>query len=417
MLNKLRKKLALFNGVILVFFVIVVVSCIWLLADKGLIDFWDKDLKGLAYQIEDLNKLPVLPDFTKEGPFREKHDFVKIILRDNTMLVTAVSPGGERLASQTRAIAQKSWQNNKESWTSIISQTQYVRVYSVPFHKNSQHGIVQTTVDLHVIHFFMTTFMTHLMVSGLIFAIIAAMIGWFLAGKALIPVKRSWQQQEEFVANAAHEIRTPLTVIQTNLDVVLSSPDTKIAENMKWLDNAYTETEHMGRLISDLLLLAQVDGSEIKLDNKAFDLSALLIEISIQMEPVAQNQDLLFLWEIDPGMILKGDKWRIRQLFMILLDNSFKYTPPGGNVKITARRSRDKIEILVQDSGIGISKEDRERIFERFYRADKARSRTQSGTGLGLSIAQWIIHVHRGSILLQSELGSGSCFTVILPLN
>jgi len=227
----------------------------------------------------------------------------------------------------------------------------------------------------------------------------------------------SWQQQEEFVANAAHEIRTPLTVIQTNLDVVLSSPDTKIAENMKWLDNAYTETEHMGRLISDLLLLAQVDGSEIKLDNKAFDLSALLIEISIQMEPVAQNQDLLFLWEIDPGMILKGDKWRIRQLFMILLDNSFKYTPPGGNVKITARRSRDKIEILVQDSGIGISKEDRERIFERFYRADKARSRTQSGTGLGLSIAQWIIHVHRGSILLQSELGSGSCFTVILPLN
>jgi len=417
LLNKLRKKLALFNGVILVFFVIVVVSCIWLLADKGLIDFWDKDLKGLAYQIEDLNKLPVLPDFTKEGPFREKHDFVKIILRDNTMLVTAVSPGGERLASQTRAIAQKSWQNNKESWTSIISQTQYVRVYSVPFHKNSQHGIVQTTVDLHVIHFFMTTFMTHLMVSGLIFAIIAAMIGWFLAGKALIPVKRSWQQQEEFVANAAHEIRTPLTVIQTNLDVVLSSPDTKIAENMKWLDNAYTETEHMGRLISDLLLLAQVDGSEIKLDNKAFDLSALLIEISIQMEPVAQNQDLLFLWEIDPGMILKGDKWRIRQLFMILLDNSFKYTPPGGNVKITARRSRDKIEILVQDSGIGISKEDRERIFERFYRADKARSRTQSGTGLGLSIAQWIIHVHRGSILLQSELGSGSCFTVILPLN
>jgi len=188
LLNKLRKKLALFNGVILVFFVIVVVSCIWLLADKGLIDFWDKDLKGLAYQIEDLNKLPVLPDFTKEGPFREKHDFVKIILRDNTMLVTAVSPGGERLASQTRAIAQKSWQNNKESWTSIISQTQYVRVYSVPFHKNSQHGIVQTTVDLHVIHFFMTTFMTHLMVSGLIFAIIAAMIGWFLAGKALIPV-------------------------------------------------------------------------------------------------------------------------------------------------------------------------------------------------------------------------------------
>lgn len=416
MLNKLHRKLALFNGFILILFVIAVVCIIWEVADKGMINFWDKNLKSIASHTNDLSKIPPLPDYVKEDPIKKNPDYVKVILRDSTMKAVSLSSGGEQVEIKTRPMARQVWEKNIESWDSIESDHQYIRVYTVPFHKNNQQGIVQTSIDLHVIRDMMATFMTHLLFTALAFAIIAALIGWYLAGKALIPVRKSWQQQEEFVANAAHELRTPLTVIQTNLDVVFSSPESQVADNTKWLDNAYTETEHMGKLINDLLFLAQIDASEIQLEYNNFDLSYLMREICQEIEPVADKHGLYFNRDIDQNLFMRGDQGRIRQLLMILLDNAIKYTASGGIIGLKALKSKDKIEIQVSDSGIGIHKEDRERIFDRFYRVDKARSRTLSGTGLGLSIAQWIIKSHRGSILVQSEPGRGSTFTVILPV-
>jgi signal transduction histidine kinase len=173
----------------------------------------------------------------------------------------------------------------------------------------------------------------------------------------------------------------------------------------------------MGKLISELLFLAQIDARQAVLARTVFDFSALLDEIREKMEPVAESRELGFSCHFEPGMTLRGDYDRIRQLLLILLDNAFKYTPARGMVRLSARKSRGKLEVMVEDSGIGICPEEKDRIFDRFYRVDKVRSRSQGGTGLGLSIARWIADAHHGTILVESEPGHGSRFIINLPLS
>lgn len=239
--------------------------------------------------------------------------------------------------------------------------------------------------------------------------------GLFMAERALIPIKNSWQRQKDFTADASHEMRTPLAVIQTNLDLVMGNNDKTVESQAHWLENIQAETGRMTRLVNDLLFLARVDSDQETLNMAVFALHTAIQEAIRPLEPLAVSSGINLQLNISPEIQFYGDETRIKQLVVILIDNAIKYTPPGGTVTLELKELDRQVEISVSDTGEGIDQENLNKIFERFYRGDKARSRQGGGTGLGLSIAQWIVTKHRGTIKATSSAGDGSTFSAILP--
>lgn len=220
--------------------------------------------------------------------------------------------------------------------------------------------------------------------------------------------------QQRFTADVSHELRTPLTTIRGYLDLLARAElDGDPAERAQVLRIAQEEVERMSRLVADLLLLAQAD-SGVKLDKIPVELDTLLLDVYRQERPLAG--EVQFRLGAEDQAVVMGDPDRLKQLLLNLVDNALKYTPPGGQVTLGLSRAEGWAAVAVMDTGLGIPAEDLPRLFDRFYRVDKSRSRPQGGTGLGLSIARWIAEAHGGSIEVQSEVGKGSTFTVRLPL-
>lgn len=249
-------------------------------------------------------------------------------------------------------------------------------------------------------------------IAGLLVVFVSSL---FLADKALIPIKKSWERQRNFVADASHELRSPLAVIQTNLELVMGNGDESVESQTKWLENIKTENKRMTKLVDDLLLLARVDSDQKLIEKRFFPIQLVLENVATLYEPMASEKGVALKTEIDYFEDFFGDEGRIKQLTVILLDNAIKYTQSGGSVILKLIASENHLELIVEDTGIGIEEEHLDKIFERFYRVDKARSRSSGGTGLGLSIADWIVREHKGSIVVNSEAGKGSTFKVILP--
>lgn len=237
----------------------------------------------------------------------------------------------------------------------------------------------------------------------------------FLADRALIPIKKSWERQKNFVADASHELRSPLAVIETNLELVMGNGEETVENQNKWLGNIQTENRRMSKLVSDLLFLARADSDQVMFEKRFFPLNDVLMEAVILMQPLADKKKIGLDANIKQVQDFYGDEARIKQLAVILVDNAIKYTHEGGSIRVGLDFRDSQFEITVADNGEGIAKEHLSRIFERFYRVDKARSREGGGTGLGLSIAEWIVKGHRGSISVSSAKGKGTTFKVFLP--
>lgn len=284
------------------------------------------------------------------------------------------------------------------------------RIYTKYFDNSNGPGIVQVfqnTINEEIIWSFLKTVLFLFGSTGMF---ILLCISYIFTGKALKPVKDTWKRQKEFIADASHELRTPLTVIQTNLDVVLSDDEGTVEENEMWLDNAYSETRVMAKLIDQLLTLAKADTNDEKLDLSEFSLTEILENICANMEIIAKNKNLDFELINKEEILIKGDYDKIRRMIVILIDNAIKYTE-SGMVKVKLYTEKNKKVLTVEDTGIGMSKYDMDRIFDRFYRADKARHR-EGGTGLGLSIAKWIADIHKFSLTVDSVVDEGTKFTL-----
>jgi len=419
-LRNMRLRLTLYYTLVLVLFTSLFIGFAFyniFYADGFMLD---RELKVNAGQVNHLNTIPELNDERpdKKAPDGEKHadELFKFILRDENMQITNSSFQYQAMFQRSQELAQQSWLNRKGRWDTINLDGIEYRIYSVPFHKNNENGVVQTYCNLTMIHKFISRLSYVLIGTGMIAILFAAFIGWWLAGRAIMPVRLAWQRQKEFIADVSHELRTPLTIIQSNLDVVLADQTGSIKDNINWLQNAYGETRNMSKLINDLLLMARIDAREIKFDHNEFNLSSLLKELAFQFAPLFQNKSLKFSSAIEPEVKMHGDEVRIRQMISVFLDNAFKYTPEGGSVNLKMGKAQNNaIEILVADSGIGFDESEKDKIFMRFYRIDKARSRKQGGTGLGLAIAAWIVNEHKGTIQVSSKPGDGSTFKVSFP--
>lgn len=245
--------------------------------------------------------------------------------------------------------------------------------------------------------------------AGLILSVI---VGLFLANKALVPIQKSWEKQSQFVADASHELRTPLSVIQTHLELLFRHPANTIEQESETIYKSLSEVKRVNKLVEELLTLARSDSNEQLINRQLFSISDLLYLVVEQFEPIAEMNEVELIKQIESQLDYFGDKERLHQLFVILVDNALKYTSKQGRVLIGCKREGNSLKIVVNDNGMGIPEADLPHIFDRFYRSDKGRSRTEGGTGLGLSIAKWIVEAHHGSINVESKKETGTKFTI-----
>lgn len=255
-----------------------------------------------------------------------------------------------------------------------------------------------------------------LVVVAILFILAAAFIGHLLAGRAIIPIRQSFNRQREFVADASHELRTPLSILLTSVDVVRTDDDNQLSSfSQQVLNDMKSEVKRMAKMVGDLLTLARADAGVSNISKEKFNLTVAAEQIVRSFQLLADEKGLKLCLDSIPDSLIFADKERIGQLLVILIDNAVKYTPAGGQVHVQIRYAAGQMSIIVQDNGMGISDEHITSIFNRFYRVDKIRSREEESSGLGLAIAKWIVDAHGGTIKVKSILGEGSTFIVYLP--
>ncbi|NEP15687.1 MAG: sensor histidine kinase [Leptolyngbya sp. SIO4C1] len=260
--------------------------------------------------------------------------------------------------------------------------------------------------------------------SGLLIVATAA-IGWLLSGLAMAPMRTSYQQLKQFTADASHELRNPIAVIQTNAQVALSDPEPDVAFQQDQLQVIERLTRRLGRLVDNLLFLARQDSGLVPVQDESLDLNALLKEVIEEQQAVAQEKQLELTYQPAAASCwISGDRDQLIRLFTNLIANALLYTPAAGTVQLTLQPVKQPgalaYLITIQDTGIGIESDALAHVFDRFYRVDPARSRRSAsgdGSGLGLAIAKAIVDNHRGQISLTSEPGRGTTASVLLPQN
>lgn len=272
------------------------------------------------------------------------------------------------------------------------------------------------------------SYLKTVLIDGVVLITISAMFLWiiirFLANVCLKPVERAWEQQKNFIADASHELKTPLTVILTNSGILKSHPDGQVAEQMQWIDSTYEEASHMKELVEKLLLLAKTDNMSRKNMFTDVNFSEIAMQLSLQYEPVAFEKGVMLYSDIDKDIHINGDSVALNQIIQILLDNAIKYSGDEGEVTLSlkkrqyysfGKKSAGYVYLTTRNTGTPIPEEDIPHLFERFYRSDKART-AGSGYGLGLAICKNLAQLHNAEISVTSDIEHGTVFTVKFKL-
>ena len=258
---------------------------------------------------------------------------------------------------------------------------------------------------------------------GLFFALcFAFVLGSILAVKIITPIDKMVEDMKkletvrrDFVANVSHELKTPLTSIKGFVETLLEGALDDKENNRAFLKIVQDHAGRLDTLVNDLLILSNLESDKIKLEKEGTDLKSKLDKVAGAFKAQLEKKGISFRNDLPPDLIVKADTHRIEQVFTNLIDNAIKFNKGKGSIKVYGEDSDSGIKVVVEDSGIGIPPKDIPRIFERFYRVDKARSRELGGTGLGLSIVKHIVELHGGIVGVESTEGLGSKFWFTLP--
>jgi signal transduction histidine kinase len=257
----------------------------------------------------------------------------------------------------------------------------------------------------------LSQYLAGLLFLGSIASLLLALASWVLAGRSIKPAQRAWDQQQQFISNASHELRTPLTLMRANADYALRSSSAD--EREKSLHDIVDEVDYMNRLVEDLLLLSRLDAHRLTLADESVVLPDLLNETARQVERLSTAKGVSLSVDSTTGTV-HGDRVRLRQVLLILLDNALRFTPSGGTIRLASHVGGRDVVITVVDSGSGIPPEFLPHIFERFYQVP-GQAGEGRGNGLGLSIAKGLVEAHHGKISITSQPGKGTSVEVLLP--
>lgn len=239
---------------------------------------------------------------------------------------------------------------------------------------------------------------------------LTALISWFLTKKAVKPVKESFDKQKQFISDASHELKTPLTIMNTNVDILLSED-----KHSKWLTYIKSEVLRMTKLTHDLLYLASVsEDGQIQVSKSRFNISEAIESITLGLEALAFEKEIELTYDIKTNKKVEFNQEQFHQLVMILLDNAIKYTPKKGKIDLNVYEKNKYIYISVKNTGTGIKPEDLDKVFDRFYKTDKSRVYKSNSFGLGLSIAQSICKNNDAKITCFSEVNEYTTFEIKL---
>lgn len=254
-------------------------------------------------------------------------------------------------------------------------------------------------------------------VLAFIILILILLLCEYLARRSILPVDEAIRTQQQFIADASHELKTPLAVILANLDILSTSPDSTIRESGKWLESTKSEANRMSKLVNEMLFLARSDAAmDMHYNFRLISLTDVVEEVVLTTEALAFERNISLESDIAENSQVVGDFERLKQVVMILVENATKYVDEGGTIRVRLTSAPRRTEVLtVTNTGTPIPPEKAEHIFERFYRVDESRVREQGGYGLGLSIAQKIVEKHNGEIGLDYSNENGTRFSVRLP--
>lgn len=401
MFKKLRNQLLLFNIGILSILMFIVFSVLYL-------SVYSDVNNRIEVELDRLLSMPINNDtFPENGgvpQVPENIDFVGsfVLLVDNGIVVGSSIQND---IENTLVIQAFDNVDSSEGKFDLDNNTWGYKVLSIN-PTESKIAFVNMTRDQDLLQSSITRYI--ILFVGAIGA--TALISTFLTSKSIKPIKESFEKQKEFVANASHELKTPLTVINTNIDVLLSNGEN---ENTKWLKYIKTEVLRMNKLTHDLLYLANVDEENQLLVN-TFDASTALESVLLGVEALCFEKELKLTYTLEQKSMIKFNEEQFIQLAMILIDNAIKYTPKKGTIKLDLAKANKNTVISIENSGIGISEVDLPYVFDRFYKSDKSRKNSNNSFGLGLSIAKAIIENHHGKITVESEPNEYTRFTITI---
>lgn len=255
-----------------------------------------------------------------------------------------------------------------------------------------------------------------LLCMALILYIGACYFGYWLAGRNILPISKMYEKQKQFTADASHEMRTPLAVMKLAVQGLADDEDSNYSDFAKEsISMLHSEADRLSHLTENLMTLAHSDEDNHPVYVAKVDISTLCHKVSAQLKLLAEQKQMTVKQEVQEDLIMLGDEMALSRLLIILLDNALKYSPAKTTVTLRAATVKEHLVLEVRDEGCGVSDEDKKKIFDRFFRVDKARSRSQGGLGLGLSLAWAIVHQHGGNIKVLDNKPKGTIMYVTLP--
>lgn len=259
-----------------------------------------------------------------------------------------------------------------------------------------------------------------LVVAGIIIELIIFALAWAFSKWALRPIQRAWDSQQQFIADASHEMKTPLTVIMANASIALKKPQASIAEQSQWIEGIQDEAQNMEHLVLDMLALAQPENTPAQNNaQEHVNFSEMAERASLQFEALAFERGVMLEQHIQPNILVQGDAAKLQRLIGTLIDNACKYAAKQTSIDVSLQADGSHCTLAVHNWGTPIDPNDIPHVFDRFYRSDKSRDRSNAdgehSFGLGLAIAQKIVHEHHGSLTVASTEEAGTTFTARLP--
>jgi signal transduction histidine kinase len=401
MFENLRKKFIFINMGLLTFVFLAIFGSIFISTYISL----EKDINRQLIEAIDFMEFNV-PKKPNDISIIVEMDKLKNILKISKSVYTDIDD--EKLKSTLEKIIESKRENGKIK----ISQTNYSYLL-----KNTIYGYKIAFVDRTVNQTLLNGLLKSFVGVGVISLIFLFVISIYLTNKSIHPIEETFNKQREFIQNASHELKTPLTIIKTDVSLVLSNKEDTILNQRKWIDSINSQTDRMSELIGEMLSLAKLDMDD-NIEFTKLNVSKLIESIILEFEALLFEKNILLNTNIQKNINIHGDRESLKKLFSILMDNAIKHSYDSLNKQISVNLyvDKNKLKFSITNTGYGIDSKYLDKIFERFFRIDSSRERKTGGYGLGLSIAKMICEKHRGKIYATSNVGVDTTFIVELPI-